>query len=337
MVTHDDVSPRGPRRRWLRFGAFVLLVGFLIVWLIRAATWPCGPLDQNSGCVSSVKLDIAAVGLDPATAAVGWLSFDLSPGGRLALVGMSGPVETGWRSVLALFDAKTGGLVRVLDEEDRPGGAEDDLIISGAALSPDGSLAAGLLYERRDGARLSKLVVYTVSDGRILRTLREGDWTFDCTSMLDFTNDNKQLQCGFELFDLANGTTTSVLKDQDVVYPVPADFPGDFARAPDGTRVDAFTFNPRLQLFDATDTFSFAPDSVGLLQTRRAHRPVRGLRQFTPPVLRAMSAVALWDGKAAALDRSFQTNRWYVRSAWSRDSAFFGFVTGDLRLEVFAR
>jgi hypothetical protein len=338
MVAHDDVLTPRPRRRWLRFGAVVLFVGFLIAWLIRAATWPCGMLDQSSGCVSSVKLDIAAAGLDPATAQPGWLSFDLAPGGRTALVGMSGPVETGWRSVLALFDAKTGSLVRVLYSADDPQGSADDLPLWEAALSPDGSLAAGVIRARQDGRPMSTLQVFSVADGRLMTTLFQTDEASDCKTMLDFSADNKRLQCGFGIFDLSDGTQTSIIQGDTILFPMLADFATMYPRAPDGTQIGYAEALSMLELFDSLgETFSYAPDSKGLLQVARAYRENRGQRFYTPAVFRRLSVVGVWDGKTKTLLRSFYVNQRYVMTAWSRDSAFFGFVTGDLRLEVFAR
>jgi hypothetical protein len=108
MNAEGDRSTTQPRRRWVFPLILVLLVGAATAWGVRSATWPCGALDRTSGCVQRVALDLAAVGLDAATARPEWLSFDLGAEGRVALVSAAGPGGEGWRGVLALFDAETG-------------------------------------------------------------------------------------------------------------------------------------------------------------------------------------------------------------------------------------
>jgi hypothetical protein len=76
---------------------------------------------------------------------------------------------------------------------------------------------------------------------------------------------------------------------------------------------------------------------VGLLEVWTVNRPNYGQRSYKPSIFRQRSAVGVWNGKTKVLERSFFSNRRYVRIAWSRDSAWFGFVTRDLRLEVFKR
>ncbi|MGL4236985.1 WD40 repeat domain-containing protein [Tabrizicola sp.] len=329
-VATESADSLARKHRWRLILALTAV--FAVVWFIRAAMWPCGALDRTSGCVSSVMLDVEALGHDPSAAWANLFTFDLSPGGKTALVSMMDKPEAGQRSTLAVFDAKTGALLQLLYNEINGAFFEE------AALSPDATLAAASYRTGRDGT----LAIYRVADGSVIKTLKKTEGgepqRFHCQAMLAFSPDNTKLQCGSELFDIASGTASSLVEDNEYTFPLLAAFNGTFrSTASDGTRIEPPDLNSPLNLFDAQVRVSFAPDSVGLLEVWLAYGENRGQRFFTPSVFRRMSAVGVWDGKTKELKRSFYANRRYVLTAWSRDSAYFGLITDDLRLEVFKR
>jgi hypothetical protein len=331
-----SVQPAKPRRWWPILIGAVVMVG-AVAWGIRSATWPCGALDSNSGCVQRVTLDVAAVGLDAATARVDWNGFDLGPGGKVALVGLNGPGGRGWRGTLALFDAQTGALIRLLAERES---GDDDLdypSTSEAAISPDGTQVAVGLYDSESEEFTMTLQVFDIADGAVVATLPA---TFgsgrDCLNMLDFSPDGTKLQCGHSVHDLVTGEVTSALGPDDMMLPMYAEFvPGD--RAPDGTVVQMSDLPSRSEIFDADASIVFAPDSVGMLEVWRAYHTARGQRGWTPEPFRYWSGVGVWDGQTKTLLRRFYANDRYMAEAWARDGSHFGFVSDDLYLTVFAR
>jgi hypothetical protein len=96
MSSEVDRSAKRLHRRWATPLVAVLLVGAAIAWTVRSTMWPCGALDRSSGCVQRVQLDLAAAGLNPATARVDYMTFDLGPDATIALIGASpGRLPTG--------------------------------------------------------------------------------------------------------------------------------------------------------------------------------------------------------------------------------------------------
>ncbi len=334
--------------------AAVLCVVGAAVWFIRAEMWPCGRFERTSGCVSSAKLDVPALGLDPNGTRVDFTSFDIGPDAKVALIGFTGPSSDRYRSVLATFNARTGELIRVL--RDLRGGEikDKESKLSGfdhIALSADGSLAASWGWGNEHTANPEfKLLVQNMSDGSIAKVVydlksNQGDF---CGLMLDFTPDKKKLQCGSKLIDLATGAETPLSEDGNYVYPVYGDFSAGFrAVAPNGTEVRhdtlrrlggrRITLNSPIDLVDSVQDYAFSPDSKYFLESYRAHRENRGIRLYTPSVFRKLSVIGVWNADAQKLERSFSTNVRYWRVAWSRDSAYFGVVNRDLTLQMFKR
>lgn len=342
-VPQSEITPRrrGPTR-WLAavLGLAIILAA---VWFIRSAMWPCGALDRTSGCVSSVTLDVAALGFDTDRSKVTGSAFDLSPGGKTALVGIVGKVGDDMRVVLALYESGTGAMLRVLlDKTETPVDGVFGAYISEAALSPDGALAAAASGWREGDAAFHMLAVYRVADGSVVKTLVSREQTkdasgFDCTAMLDFSAEGTKLQCSHTLYDIATGSETSLLRDGDLVFPMPADFPPG-GLAPDGSRAGDLGLKPPIELvYDNFQSWHFAPDSNGLLSVARVSGSAVGKPSYVPAVFRQRSAVILWDAKTKELRRSFYANHRFTQTAWSRDSAYFGLITEDLRLEVFRR
>ncbi len=342
-MTETDSGPLPQiRRRW-RIPALLALVAVLTaVWFIRAEMWPCGALDKTSGCVSSVVLDVAAVGIDPSATYIPWGSFDLSSGGKLALVGLRAPLDErgGVRTVLATFDAEAGAPLQVLhDSSGNIYTGSHSYIDEVAALSRDASLvAARIVTQEVDGALHSALNIYRLSDGRLISVLR-GD-NYNCNDMLDFGSDGERLQCGRWIFDVESGAGEQIADaDGNFRRPMLADSSGSVyeAIAPDTTRIKLSELESATDSADTSGRLVFAPDSTGLLEVQNSYSR-RGVRRFFPPgVFHQMSAVSVWHGKTKTLQRSFFSNRRYIRTAWSRDSAYFGFVSNDLQLEVFKR
>jgi WD40 repeat protein len=333
--TNDPGAPQARRSWWLP-ALFVIVVVLTAVWFTRAAMWPCGALDGSSGCLSHVALDLDAAGLDPATARPGWLAFDLGPGAEIALVTASGPTTNGGRGVLALFDTRTGGLIRLLHAEDFPNGDPGFEPASEAALSPDGTRAAAAIRSRSDQGAPLQLRIYDTRTGDTVRTLAAQEFGPDCTAMLDFSPDGAKLQCGFTVYDIETGQASSALNDDDMLLPMFADFPPG-GRAPDGTVVRPTDLPMRTNIFDADATTHFAPDSIGLVEVWRAYRENRGQRWWTPSVFRYLSSVGVWDGQTKTLLRRIYANERYEATTWSRDGSHFGFVSDDFHLTVFRR
>jgi hypothetical protein len=321
--------------RWWVMPVFVVAALAAIVG-IRMAMWPCGGLDHDSGCKSRVALDLAAVELDPAKTEVNYQGFDLGPRAEVALVGLAGPHDDGWRGVLALFDTRTGALMRVLHSSDHPSEDHDEQATFEVALSPDGSQVAAVVIDWNEDERLISLLVYDTRDGRVLHRLASDLPDFDCISMLDFSPDGRQLQCGYTVHDLVTGQQSSLVIGNDVLRPMIADFePG--GTAPDGTDVKVHDLPTRAEIFDSDASMIFAPDSIGLLEVWRAYRENRGQRWWTPAPFRELSAVGVWNGQTRTLIRRFEANERYRATAWARDGSHFGFVSDSFYLSVFVR
>ncbi|MEL7477030.1 MAG: hypothetical protein AAGJ55_12515, partial [Cyanobacteria bacterium J06555_12] len=73
--------------RWLFVAGSILATGVGAI-AIRVQTWPCGHWDDNSGCVTNVRLDTQDLGFEPKTLNASYRSFDLSAGGDIVLVGL---------------------------------------------------------------------------------------------------------------------------------------------------------------------------------------------------------------------------------------------------------
>ncbi len=336
-------------RRWWLLTALAVAAILAAIWFIRAATWPCGALDRSSGCVSSVTLDVAALGYDPDVAWISWRGFDLSADGEIAVVPIWQNYSDSRRSTLALFNAETGAMLRILyDDTVSRSFPRGNTMIGEVALSPDGSLVAAATLTGSSGDEIGTLSVYDTTDGGLSKTLKLPEEEFlGCNGRLDFSTDGTKLQCGDDLHDLATGTVSSLLRNGEVVYPVPADeFFMQNATAPDGTRIDMWDVgSPVRAVFrnhenppEASAGWAvFAPDSAGLLEVWVVDRDTFRYPFYVPAVFRVMSGVAIWDGKTRQLQGSFYSNRRYRFSAWSRGSTYFGFVSDDFQLEVFRR
>lgn len=322
-------------------------------WFIRAESWPCGYLDKTSGCVASATLNVSALGLEPDATKVNYASFDVGPDAKVALIGLTGPSGDRYRSVLATFDTKTGEPIRVL--RDLRGGKLEDKEstrsgFDNIALSADGALAASWAWGNKDTADYEfKLLVQNTSDGSVAKVVydvKSGHSDF-CGLVLDFTPDNKKLQCSSKVIDLATGDEISLSKDGKYVYPFYGDFSAGFAIAPDGTEVrydtlrriggNRITLSSPVGLVDSVQNYAFSPDSKYFLESYRAHRENRGARLYTPPMFRKLSAIAVWNADTRKLERSFYTNVRYWQIAWSRDGTHFGVVNRDLTLQMFKR
>jgi hypothetical protein len=327
----------GKGRSWGWLLLAVLVVAAGVAWALRSAMWPCGALDNDSGCISRVQLDVEAVGLDPSTARVDWDGFDLGPGAKVALVGLHGPGGKGYRGTLGLYDAQTGALIRLLDARESEDDDLDSPSTSEAAISLDGTQVAVGIYDWDAEEVSMTLQVFNTADGSVTATLPP---TFgnghDCLNMLDFSPDGTKLQCGHAVIELATGQVSSALDANDMILPMYAEFvPG--RRAPDGTVVETSDLPSRSSIFDADASIVFAPDSVGMLEVWRAHHTARGQRWWTPAPFRYRSGVGVWDGQTKTLLRRFYANDRYMAEAWARDGSHFGFVSDNLHLTLFAR
>lgn len=330
-----------PPTRLFRQTAIVLLA-FLVAlaagaWFLRAAYWPCGGLDTSSGCVSTAVLDVGSLGLDPGATQVEYQGFDLGPAGGVALVALKEQTPEGARIVLALFDGRTGSLLRSLAER-RGRGAE--AYVAQVALSADAALAAAVITAEVDGEMQTSLDVYRVADGSLVKSIWtvRGDERAYCTSMLAFSPDGRKVQCFTQVHDLESGVVETVT---DAVgnfrYPIFAGFAGMDAVAPDGTRAVLADLPTPLPLFDSDRWARFTSDSASILILSRAYRENRGQRLYTPPVFRRLAAVELWDGKSRQYQRGFYANRRYQLASWSQDAALFGLISDDLHLDLFTR
>jgi hypothetical protein len=342
-----------PKPKSILAGLFGISLAGAAAWFIRGESWPCGYLDKTSGCVSSTALNVSALGLDPTGTKVDYTAFDIGPDAKVALIGFTGPSEDRYRSVLATFDTRTGEPIRVL--RDMRGGKLEDKESTRSgfdhiALSADGSLAASWGWGNRDTADYEfKLLVQNTSDGSIARVVYDlkRDQRAFCSGVFDFTPDNRKLQCGSTVIDLATGEEASLSKDGNYVYPAYGDFSAGMAIAADGTEVrydtlrrlggDRIALKSPLRLVDSVQDYAFSPDSKHFLESYRAHRENRGARLYTPPVFRKLSAIAVWNADTRKLERSFFTNARYWRVAWSRDGAYFGMVNRDMTLQMFRR
>lgn len=337
-MTDTAAAPvQSTRRRWW---LVVLAVGVVIAvgaTALRAALWPCGAFDRTSGCVSSVALDVASLGLDPDKTLVETDAIDLGPDAQVALVGLTTPTDSGLRVVLALFDARTGQPIRSLADGSS---ARFELWIGEVALSSDGALAAAVIASQGKAGLQSALSVFRVADGTLVRTL----WTStegmldDCVGRLDFSPDGRQLQCSSSVYDLETGASASMIgADGRYVFPVYAGQSGIGAEAQDGTYARLSVMKQTLALKDSTLKAVFAADSTGLVSLRRAARENRGQPLYAPPIFRRLSVVTLWDGKTMQIQREFYANQRYRSIAWSQDAKLFGLATADLRLDIFSR
>lgn len=59
-------SEHRPQRRTRFILPAIILLGALAAaaWHIRSETWPCGKYESGSGCISSVQLEVAPLGLE---------------------------------------------------------------------------------------------------------------------------------------------------------------------------------------------------------------------------------------------------------------------------------
>jgi hypothetical protein len=322
--------------RWWVMPVFVVAALAAIV-SVRMAMWPCGGLDRVSGCISRVALDMAELGLDPATARVDWNAFDLGPGAGQALVGISGPGGAGWRGVLALFDARTGALIRVVADAELADADLDQPFVSEAAFSGDGTMIAAGFFDWEASEVSMALKVFALAEGAMTSELpMDFSNGRECQTMLDFSPDGMRLQCGGTVYDLATLQATSAYDADGMMLPMYAEFPPG-ERAPDGTVVRSIDLPTRTTIFDGDAGMYFAPDSVGLLEVWRAYRENRGQRWWTPAPFRELAAVGVWDGQTVTLQRRFYANERYLATAWARDGGHFGFVSEDFHLSVFQR
>lgn len=349
-------------------GLLVASVG--IVGYVRVNRWPCKRFDSTSGCVSSVKLQIDALDLEPANVRADFVSLDLSSGGETALVGLRGlrvkqnAKEENYKrlyGIVALFNTKDGKLIRVLRElegvrnDDRVPDDQlfDDVVLTqDVALSPDGSLAASYGI----GENENSLIVQRTADGSRVKTIfeRRDSARRGCYSMLDFSEDNQVLQCRSTLHQLDGGQPKRLVdKDGNYVYPFIADRVVGNAVAPDGTRIEYRSsvlsnsgfmvtapgstpkrIKPLLHLPGDTDhEFMFSPNSQ-LFAEGYTNREVNGIQHLIPPPLRKLSSIAIWT-RNAELKRMFSTNKHYRNFAWSRDNQYFALINQDLSLQVF--
>lgn len=215
------------------------------------------------------------------------------------------------------------------------------------ALSKDGSLVASYAI----GENENSLIVQRTNDGSLVKTIyamygENASYKFDCTAMLDFSPDNKALQCGSTLYQLDSNKKKSLVDNNGkYIFPFFADFSaGSNAFAPDGTSIDYRKlyipgFKPKVikspfNLFDSMEQMEFSPDSKHFIQAQVAYYKARGQRFFTPPPFRKLSAVAIWN-RNGQLQQTFFTNNRYREIAWSRDSKYFALINNDLSLQIF--
>jgi hypothetical protein len=310
---------------------------------------PCGRFDANSKCISSVKLDVAATGIDPTLAKADYKSFDIGPGGGVLIVGLTSKAKKVSRSVLAVFDAANGKMIRVLrDLESKPGNRVAHTHLDQTAFSPDGTLVASLGFAMGDVEHENSLVVYRVSDGLIERVVvsRNSDRRQDCTGMLDFSPDNSKLQCGSIVYDLTTGATEDITIDGNYKFPMYADYSGTFARATTGTRVEpngrSITVKPvnaapmeiasPQALQNRLEIPAISPNAQRFYVLRRAERNAGAGLQLP---FRQRSEVGLYNLKNGTVVRQFSSQERYVSDAWSRDSLYFGFLGSEMTATVF--
>jgi len=320
--------------------------------------------------VSSVQLQVDALGFEDANIRADFVSLDLSSGGETALVGFRGlrveqnaQEETYKRlyGIVALFNTQNGKLIRILRElegarnDDR---IPDDQLFDGVvltqdvALSPDGSLAASYGI----GENENSLIVQRTADGSKVKTIleRRDSARRGCYSMLDFSKDNKVLQCRSTLHWLDSDQHKRLVdKDGNYIYPFIADSSIRYAVAPDGTKIRYRSstlsssglmvtapgnapqrIEPLLNLpGNADHNFMFSPNSQLFIEGYTNHK-INGIQHLLPSPLRRLSAVAIWT-RNAQLKRIFSTNKRYRNLAWSRDSKYFALINQDLSLQVF--
>lgn len=345
---------RTTRRRRVAAGAAAVGLLATTAWFARAETWPCGRLDRGDACVGSTRLDVAALGLDPGTARADFRSFDLGPGARTALVGLTGRSGERHRTVLALFDTRTGDPIRIL--RDLAGGSLADTpdaqsAVDGAALSPDGTRAVSWAWgTRTNGVAENDLRVQDTADARVVKVLSQGTPRGErpCSATVGLSPDNTEVQCAGTVTDLGSGATRSLWDGDRPLTPRYAGFAGGFfAIAADGTRVEGgqlvrpgeqpAALLPRVTITDeGVGAWAFSPDSRRLLDAHAAYPENRGTRRFTPAPLRTLGVIGVWDVRTAALDRTLTLNERFDQVAWARDSGHFAIVTRDLDLRVFA-
>lgn len=322
-------------------------------WFGRAEAWPCGRLDRGDTCVSSTRLDVEALGLDAGSTHADFRSFDLGPGGLTALVGLTGRSGDNHRTVLALFDTRTGAPIRTL--RDLAGGLVSDSTdsrsaVDGAALSPDGSRVVSWAWGTdKAGATENDLRIQDTADASVVKTLHQGSPLGErpCAATVGLSPDNTQVQCADTVTDLASGTTRSLWDGKRRLTPRYAGFSGGYLaisadgtlidggelERPDGTRVD---LAPRVTIPDeGVSNYSFSPDGRYLLDSHAAYSANRGARRVTPAPFRTLSVVGVWNVQTAELERTVTLNDRYHLIAWSRDSSRFGVVTRDLDLQIF--
>lgn len=330
---------------WLVAGG-TLAVGLSVAIAMRLLTLPCGGWDKQSGCVTTVRLDTRALDFVPGTLTVGFESLDLSVGAETILVGLNGyrqnPTGEGERDydgVLALFNARTGQLIRVLREVD---GLE--LSVTSAspmrevALSPDGQLAASFSI----GATENGLLVQRTSNGAIVNRVESEsppELLVSCEASLDFSSDNQFLECGNSVYTISDGTETGLVEPRLSDLSV-----WRFGRAPDGTVVDdagirrtdgeILPLRSPLHLSDsAYRTFMFAPNSQWFLEAESVYQ-LQGIWNIVPPPFRRLSAIQVWNVDAE-LQHVLFTHKRFSLLAWSRDSQYFAMLNEDLTVQVF--
>lgn len=336
----------------------LLFTSLGIAWYVRANTWVCGRFDFTSGCASSVKLQIDKLSLERDSIDINYRSFDLSSGAKFALVGLkgvrsqkdvNGQINKRHYAVLALFNTQDGSLIRVLRElkGELLSVSEDGSVNTfEVALSRDGSLVASYAI----GENENSLIVQRTNDSSLVKTIydlhgKNGNYVYHCTTMLDFSPDNKALQCGSTLTLLDSNKQKSLSVNGEYVFPFFADFSaGSHATAPDGASIDykelsipgskLKVIESPLDLFDSMEQMVFSPDGKHFIQAQVAYHEARGERFFTPPPFRRLSGVAIWN-RNGQLKRTFFTNNRYREIAWSRDSKYFALINKDLSLQIF--
>ncbi|MFN8081911.1 MAG: WD40 repeat domain-containing protein [Kineosporiaceae bacterium] len=349
------------RRRLSKSRIVVVIVAALglvatATWFGRAESWPCGRLDRGGTCVSSTRLDVAALGLDPGTTRVDFRSFDLGPGARTALVGVTGRSGERYRTVLALFDARTGAPIRVL--RDLAGGPVSEgngssSAVDGAAFSPDGTRVVSWAWGTGTGGAIENdLRIQDTANADVVTTLHQGSplGVRPCAATVGLSPDNTQVQCADTVTDLASGTTRSLWDGSRRLTPRYAGFSGGYlAIAADGTLVEGGALErpdggartpltPRVTIADeGISNYGFSPDGRYLFDAHAAYSANRGTRRITPAPFRTLSVIGIWNVRTARLERTLTLNDRYHQIAWSRDGSRFGIVTRDLDVQVFTR
>jgi hypothetical protein len=345
-------------RRKLLAGVLALTAVATVVCLTRAEMWPCGSLDRTSGCVSSVRLDIEAAGIDPATVEPYLIAFDLSSGGKSALINVEGKIEDVWYSVLALYDVKSGRVLRVIDKHELESLAYDAYDADErVALSSDSSLAVMVRGKRWE----YPITLYNTADGRIIRSSTIGGEDFlvslfasGCvldpfwiTSLsyselgsdrekLQFSADNSKIQCDDYVFEIKSGSIAPITKnDRDLFPKFPVTPDSDHASFSDNSSprdlVESYT-----SFKDQFDRLYLAPDDVGHLHVSENRSPDEwSVSYFLPSIFRREAAVAVTD--LAEPRRKFYSNQIYGMATWSRDAEYFGLISRDFELELYKR